>query len=83
MPLPMTGCSRTNKHYMMGTETNTPRCCALLGVVGTKVSCTIYENRPSGCRSFLRSWEHGQDAEGNFLCDKARAAFGMQPFEQY
>jgi Fe-S-cluster containining protein len=83
VPLAMTGCTSTNEHYMMGTETNTPRCCALQGFVGAEVSCSIYENRPSGCRKFLRAWANGQDATGNFLCDKARAAFGLQPFSQY
>ena len=72
-------CSET-KRFMNGTETRNPRCIALQGVVGSRVFCSIYENRPTICRAFNRSWENNS---GNMLCDRARAVFGLQPFSQY
>ena len=65
---------------MRGTELNPPRCIALEGEVSIRVFCTIYAARPSTCRNFIRSWEENS---GNSLCDRARAAYGMQPFSKY
>lgn len=80
VPVAMSGISKDSQRFMKGTETRSPRCAALIGFVGTRVTCAIYENRPSTCRKFMRSWEHGN---GNFLCDKARMAFGLQEYSQY
>jgi Fe-S-cluster containining protein len=80
VPLAMSGESSDTRLYMKGTETKTPRCIALDGFIGTQVACRIYLNRPSTCRAFRRSWEQG---DGNFLCDRARSAFGLDPFSQY
>lgn len=80
VPVAMSGLSKETLRFMNGTETKTPRCNALRGFVGTRVTCAIYENRPSTCRKFIRSWENGV---GNFLCDKARMSFGLQEFSQY
>lgn len=70
------------RSYMKGTKSKTRRCrCnALEGVVGHNVCCTIYENRPSSCRNFSRSWSANK---GNELCDKARLAYGLQSFSKY
>ncbi len=80
VPLCMSGCSSETKRFMHGTETGRPRCIALQGVVGTRVSCSIYDKRPTTCRAFNRSWENDT---GNTLCDRARSVFGLQPFSQY
>ncbi|MEE4240861.1 MAG: YkgJ family cysteine cluster protein [Desulfopila sp.] len=80
IPVDLTVFCDEARRSMKGTETRNPRCIALHGQVGTQVSCTIYLNRPSCCRTFFQSWENGT---GNTLCDKARAVFGMQPFSQF
>ena len=80
VPLVLSGRRDDTRRYMSGTELKHPRCIALQGVVGVGVTCTIYEKRPTTCHNFLRSWE---DGNGNFLCDKARSVFGLQPFSQY
>jgi len=66
--------------FMKGTKTKSPRCIALEGRIGVTVKCLIYENRSSSCRNFKRSWENDT---GNFLCDRARAYFGLQPYSKY
>lgn len=59
----------TNKKY-------SPSCLCLDGRIGQKVSCQIYENRPSPCRKFEASYEHGFK---NYKCDEARAKHGLSP----
>lgn len=76
----MCGTLADSRRFMKGTETKQPRCAALDGFIGTLVRCRIYQTRPSTCRNFRRSWESGV---GNFLCDRARAAYGFQVFSQY
>lgn len=49
---------------------NGDRCCALEGVIGTAVRCTVYANRP--CREF--SPEHRRDD-----CDRVRKWSGLPP----
>ena len=66
----------SDKLVMIGTNKKDPRCIALEGVVGEKVSCSIYERRPSCCRDFSASYE---DGEHNFRCDQARIAKGLIP----
>ena len=53
---------------MRGTDHVPVRCAALVGAVGQKVSCGIYEWRPSPCREF----EEGSDA-----CTRARSRHGL------
>jgi hypothetical protein len=53
---------------MRGTDHARPRCAALTGKIGARVSCAIYEWRPSPCREF----EAGSDA-----CHRARARHGL------
>ncbi len=66
----------SDKLVMIGTNKKDPRCIALQGVVGQKVKCSIYENRPTCCRDFTASYDEGVP---NFRCDQARVAKGMKP----
>jgi len=66
-------------HYvraMKGTNRGDPWCIALEGVIGESVACSIYERRATVCRSFIPSYENG---EQNPRCDQARARHGMPP----
>jgi hypothetical protein len=49
-------------------KTTDNRCTALVGIVGCNVSCGIYKDRPSACRSF---------AAGSDLCKEARKSHGL------
>jgi uncharacterized protein len=49
-------------------KTTDNRCTALIGNVGCNVSCSIYSDRPSACRSFTA---------GSDLCKEARIAKGL------
>jgi len=53
---------------MRGTDHARPRCAALVGQVGTRAACGIYEWRPSPCREF----EPGSPA-----CQRARLRHGL------
>lgn len=66
----------SEKLVMKGTYKKDPRCVALKGVVGERVTCSIYENRPSCCRDFFASFENG---ERDFRCEQARTSKGMKP----
>lgn len=62
---------------MKGTdEKHRPACMALDGIIGTKVGCKIYSNRPSPCRNFLASYEDGIHRP---RCDEARRKHGLRP----
>lgn len=61
---------------MSGTNHRSSRCVALEGNPGEKVSCKIYQNRPSPCREFAMSGENGTD---NDACNRARASYGLPP----
>jgi len=62
---------------MKGTEEKRiNRCIALDGKIGSRTSCTIYENRPSPCRNFTASFESGSR---NKRCDEARCAHHLKP----
>jgi hypothetical protein len=63
---------------MKGTGGTTPRCIALNGFIGRRVSCSIYERRASVCREFEPAW---QNNTANPRCDKARAAWGLAPLK--
>ncbi|WDP90122.1 MAG: YkgJ family cysteine cluster protein [Desulfobacter sp.] len=80
VPHMMTMAGGGSERAMKGTLGAYPRCEALQGCVGVRVSCRIYENRPSICRNFAISWENNR---GNDLCDRSRALFGLQPFSPY
>lgn len=53
---------------MAGTNQKNPRCQALEGQVGSKVSCSVYPNRTSPCKEVM---------PGDEKCLKARAAHGL------
>jgi Fe-S-cluster containining protein len=57
---------------MRGTDHVPSRCAALVGKVGERASCGIYEWRPNPCREL----EPGSDA-----CGRARARHGMPPLD--
>jgi uncharacterized protein len=80
VPLDLICNDRESHRFMKGTLSRYPRCAALEGMVGTRVSCTIYKIRPATCRDFKRSWENSR---GNALCDRARAIYGLLPFLPY
>ncbi len=80
LPPALTCFDKKHQQLMKGTQTSSPRCAALKGVVGTRVTCTIYEARPATCRDFKRSWENGRE---NPLCDRARGVYGLQTFSPY
>lgn len=54
---------------MRGTDYARPRCAALVGTVGEKAHCGIYEWRPSPCREF---------AMGSNACNRVRLRVGLQ-----
>lgn len=74
VPVDMTEKVNDFRVAMRGTSGPQPRCLALLGFVGNKVSCSIYLRRPSVCRDFCASWENGQPHQ---RCDQARAAWSL------
>ena len=55
---------------MRGTDHSPPRCGALMGAIGKRALCGIYEWRPSPCREF----EEGSDA-----CEQARRRHHLPP----
>jgi Fe-S-cluster containining protein len=61
---------------MKGTSQSHPRCIALGGNIGERVSCTIYQNRPSPCREY-----DVFDGQGNLnpRCNQAREKHGLPP----
>lgn len=76
VPVDMTEKMNDFRRVMKGTNTNRPRCIALLGIIGGQVSCAIYDKRASICREFEVSWENGNHNE---RCDKARQFYGLEP----
>jgi Fe-S-cluster containining protein len=60
---------------MNGTNQKNPRCDSLNGIVGQAVTCDIYLNRPSPCRTFAASFEDGTHNE---RCDRARTGKGLE-----
>lgn len=55
---------------MIKMKNENSRCCALDGVIGERVSCSIYDKRPSACRKF----EYGSTG-----CNEARIRFNLSP----
>ena len=58
---------------MRGTNEKQPRCLALQGQVGERVSCSIYEQRPSPCREFEAGTER---------CLSARLRHGLGDIDE-
>lgn len=63
---------------MKGTRGSNPRCIALMGIIGKKVHCSIYDRRSTVCRDFMPSWQDGKPNEG---CDRARRKWGLSPLQ--
>lgn len=61
---------------MSGTNQQQSRCVALKGTPGVLACCSIYEKRPTPCREFTLSGEHGVV---NDACNRARANYGLRP----
>jgi hypothetical protein len=61
---------------MRGTDHAPPRCAALVGQVGVRVTCAVHEWRPSPCREFGLRAPLGI---GDEACDRARARHGLPP----
>ncbi|MBK9322046.1 MAG: YkgJ family cysteine cluster protein [Bdellovibrionaceae bacterium] len=65
---------------MKGTEVkHNPKCVGLTGRIGKNAHCTIYENRPTPCRTFIASYEDGKH---NPRCDEARRSHGLLPLSR-
>jgi uncharacterized protein len=78
VPAAMT--EKLNHHLrcMKGSNDVPRRCSALAGEPGARVSCTIYENRPTPCREFP---VYLQDGSPNPKCDELRSTIGLPPLE--
>ena len=76
VPLELTEKLDPHRLAMRGTDAASPRCVALVGVVGQAAHCGIYEQRPSVCREVEPSWEFGRLSA---QCDKARLGHGLPP----
>ena len=61
---------------MRGTDHASPRCAALVGTVGVKAHCGIYEWRPGPCREFGMLAPLGVPDDA---CTRARARHGLPP----
>jgi Fe-S-cluster containining protein len=61
---------------MKGTEQHPPRCGSLIGEIGRKVFCCIYDQRSSTCREFEPSWTQYHP---NPRCNQARLRWGLKP----
>lgn len=76
VPLELTEKISLHQNSMLGTGHVNPSCIGLKGDVGKSVACSIYQNRPGSCRSFLPSFENGTRNE---RCDEARFSKGLTP----
>ena len=72
MALPVTVTLRR----MRGTDDSPPRCVALVGEIGERVSCSIYDRRPGPCRDFA---PYAPLGVGDDACDRARRRHGLPP----
>ena len=59
---------------MKGTNEVPRRCVALEGQPGERVSCTIYDRRPTACREFPSHEAHGSP---NPKCNELRVLVGL------
>lgn len=78
-PVPVESFEEVDDIYRIMKGTNTrqrPRCVCLLGQIGKRVACTIYENRPIPCRAFKASFSKGKKEP---RCDEARKRHGLTP----
>jgi Fe-S-cluster containining protein len=73
VPVALTEALPPHRLCMNGTNAKAPRCIALRGAVGEKVSCGIYAQRSSTCREFRA------DGAADSACTRARAKHGLAP----
>jgi Fe-S-cluster containining protein len=78
VPVELTEPFDYHRVVMRGTNRPHPRCVCLMGIIGARVHCRIYEQRSSVCRAFPVAWENGAPNEG---CDRARRAWGLAPLK--
>lgn len=76
VPVALTRRIDARRRAMAGTERSPVRCVALAGEVGLAVSCSIYAQRPTPCREFLR---HGENGLPSPRCNQTRLAAGLVP----
>ncbi len=76
VPVALTRPLGFHRRCMDGTDQPRPRCVALAGEVKRAVRCTIHDRRPSVCRAFTASFEHGEREE---RCESVRALHGLPP----
>ena len=70
IPLELTEQVNATFSCMAGTNSRTPQCAALQGMVGQDLSCRIYQQRPSPCREVQ---------PGDAHCNRGRAIHGLAP----
>jgi len=80
VPAALTVAIGNDRLAMRGTDGFNKRCVALVGAIGVRVSCRIYDQRPSSCRGFAASWKQNR---ANPVCDRARVSYGLTPFSIY
>ncbi|MEN9560715.1 MAG: hypothetical protein RLZZ502_1926 [Pseudomonadota bacterium] len=78
VPAALTNQCHLMSRCMKGTDASAPRCIALTGIVGDEVACSVYELRPSPCRTFNF---HGENGMPNPRCNEARAKHGLPSIE--
>ncbi len=78
VPVQLTEQVNAHLRCMSGTNQQSPRCRALEGTPGEKVSCTIYHLRPGTCQAFDPIDEQGLP---NDACRRARAHYGLAPLD--
>ncbi|AZZ36279.1 hypothetical protein CIK05_05570 [Bdellovibrio sp. qaytius] len=79
VPIALTTQINPYMNAMNGTDQAKPSCVALKGIVGESTLCSIYEQRPDCCRTFMASFEDGTRNES---CDKARLSKGLTELQR-
>ena len=74
VPVTLTSKINNTMACMKGTERGNGRCIALGGVIGEKIWCNIYTNRPTPCREFPVWLEDGTP---NPDCQRLRLEAGL------
>ena len=76
VPAAMTEQLTPHLRCMKGSNQVPRRCAGLVGEVGKRVACSIYEQRPTPCREFP---VYLNDGTPNPKCDELRARIGLPP----
>lgn len=78
VPIDLTEADGLSKRTMKTALKDHKQCIALQGKIGLRVSCMIYDRRPSSCRDFKAAWEENTT---NDQCNRARAIYGLTTFD--